>query len=294
MAVATKQVMTPIGIVDLLKLRGFTTDKPTKLVRHQDKRYDVNDLLRRGWLDFYQATQSKPVFRRCEQIVVFVGAGKTSARFIGVYNVLNERSGKPRIRPPDGFPEVFGGYQFFYDLQAVSGFEDLQDRVIVEWGNTISWHQWLKNRNGLNNKEVLELLAGARTVPLFRDYLEFTLTHAELKELHKNEDANREWRSPLSAVAGVYLVLATTTGHQYVGSAYGAKGIWGRWSAYAKNGHGGNKHLKRLVAKGGAYPDAFSYSVLQVLPKTFAAKEVVGREQLYKEKLGTRATGLNS
>jgi hypothetical protein len=95
-------------------------------------------------------------------------------------------------------------------------------------------------------------------------------------------------------VAGVYLILVTKTGKQYVGSAYGIKGIWGRWAAYARNGHGGNKLLKGLLAKGSAYPAAFSYSILQVLPNTLTRNEVVRCEQLIKEKLGSRATGLNA
>jgi hypothetical protein len=129
--------------------------------------------------------------------------------------------------------------------------------------------------------------------PPFRDYLEFTLTHAELVDLYHHEDLNREWRSRLAAVAGVYLILATSTGAQYVGSAHGSKGIWGRWAAYAKNGHGGNLLLKKLVARDHAYPEAFSYSILQILPKTLARSEVLYRERFYKEKLGSRATGLN-
>lgn len=98
----------------------------------------------------------------------------------------------------------------------------------------------------------------------------------------------------LSAVAGVYLILATTTGSQYVGSAYGLEGIWGRWSAYAESGHGGNLLLQELLANDASYPMAFSYSILQILPRTHARSEVLQWERLYKEKLGSRAKGLNA
>lgn len=80
----------------------------------------------------------------------------------------------------------------------------------------------------------------------------------------------------------------------YVGSAYGTDGIWGRWSDYARDGHGGNTLLKDLVASDPDYPRAFSYSILQILPKTLAKDDVIEREGCYKRKLGTRATGLNS
>src|SRR5207245_9343273 len=102
----------------------------------------------------------------------------------------------------------------------------------------------------------------------------------------------REWRARLAAVAGVYLILATTTGALYIGSACGTEGIWGRWAAYARDGHGGNMLLKELLAADPAYPAAFSYSILQILPKTFAREEVLEWERRYKEKLGSRAKGL--
>lgn len=108
----------------------------------------------------------------------------------------------------------------------------------------------------------------------------------------QHQEANREWRARLTAVAGVYLILATTTGRQYVGSACGTEGLWGRWAAYAADGHGGNLLLQELLATDGAYPDSFTYSVLQILPKTAAPAETLEWERLYKQKLGSMATGL--
>jgi hypothetical protein len=151
----------------------------------------------------------------------------------------------------------------------------------------INWHQ------RLSNKPVLELLPGGRRLPVFDDYLEFTLAYRRLRELFQHQDAHRDWRSALEAVAGVYLILAETTGHQYVGSAYGAAGVWGRWEQYAKTGHGGNKQLVDLLGKDADYLERFRFSLLQVLTKTLTRDEVIKRERLYKEKLGTRATGLN-
>lgn len=119
------------------------------------------------------------------------------------------------------------------------------------------------------------------------------MTHRELTELIRK--GNREWRARLSAVAGVYLILDAKTGKQYVGSASGAQGIWGRWSEYADNGHGENKLLKELVeANASVYPNAFTYSVLQMLPKTYAREVVLKSEHRYKKKLGSQAFGLNA
>ena len=136
--------------------------------------------------------------------------------------------------------------------------------------------------------------AKGAVLPPFRDYLEFSLAHSELVDLYSHEDAHREWRARLAAVAGVYLILVTTTGAQYVGSAHGAEGIWGRWASYARDGHGGNALLKQLLAHDSAYPAAFSYSILQILPKTLTRHEVLEWERRYKQKLGSRAAGLNA
>jgi hypothetical protein len=285
-----KEPLSPLGIVDLLKLRGFDADRPAKFVRHQDARYDVHDLMRRGWFEHYQRTQSRPVFDRCERIVSFIGTSGTRGRLVGVYRVLGRSSQPQHIPSPAGFPADYEKKaRYLYDLEREPGYEDLENRVVIDWGKgALAWVQWL------SNKEVVALLAKGNLRPLFRDYLDFTLTHSELKELYVNEDANGEWRARLAAVAGVYLILATKTGAQYVGSACGTDGIWGRWAAYAKDGHGGNKLLRSVIKKDSSYPDAFSYSILQILPKSFARTEVLNWEQRYKEKLGSRAVGLNA
>ena len=279
--------MKSLGIVDLLELRGFDPNRPTKLVRHKDTRYDVHDLMRRGWLDAYQASQSNPVFDNCERIVSFVGTEGTKARFIGVYRVLARRDDGRQMPVPPGCPPELGQGRYFYELQREPGYEDLENRVVIEWGRAaIAFVQ------KLSNKEVIELLPKGQFRPPFRDYLDFTLTHAELVELYAHADANKEWRARLAAVAGIYLILATEDGTQYVGSASGAEGIWGRWAAYAHNGHGGNKQLIELINRNPRYPAAFSYSILQILPKSFGRDEALKLEQRYKEKLGSRSTGL--
>ena len=91
----------------------------------------------------------------------------------------------------------------------------------------------------------------------------------------------------------MYLILRPSTGDQYVGSAYGAKGLLGRWQQYAVNGHGGNERLRAIaLAQPGAWRE-YRYSVLRTLSKSLSAREVIEYEGFYKNKLGTRAFGLN-
>ncbi len=278
-----------LGIVDLLRVYGFNDQLKTKLVRHQDARYDIPSLIREGWFDLYQQLQARPVFSGCEQIVSFVGDGSSRARFLGVYRVTSETKSTSSFVPKDCPYQEWGtdtGYA--YGLVHQSEYADLEGRVVIDWGaGALAWHQHLKN------KPVIEMLPKGRVLEPFRDYLDFSLTNAELIQLTSNPTAHRDWKSSLSAVSGVYLILAQTTGQQYVGSAYGLDGIWGRWCQYAVNGHGGNMLLQELISKDTSYPASFRYSVLQVLPKSTTAAEVIQWERQYKIKLGSRATGLN-
>jgi len=260
-------------------------------VRHQDRKYPVEDLRRHDELEIYQSYQGKPKFHGAEQIVSFYGLSGTRAGFYGVYKVIGRHSASEgrTLNSSDLSQKWSEGSQFFYDLKRDRRFDDFRDRLIIDWGpGALAWVQ------KLDNKPVLEILPPGRKLDPFDDYLEFSLTYAQLKDLYANEQAHRDWRIPLGAVAGVYLILAQKLGEQYVGSAYGEDGIWGRWAKYANSGDGGNVRPRELLRRDSEYPEQFRFSVLQILPKTMTPNEVIKRETLYKRKLGSRATGLNS
>jgi hypothetical protein len=214
-----------------------------------------------GWHELYRSYQRKPGFHGVERIVSFYGSPGTHAGFYGVYQVLGHRPGAegstldlcPWSRQWNS--EV----KFFHDLKRDSRFDDLRNRLIIDWGRGRNWVQ------NLRNKPVLEIQEPGRELTPFDDYLESSLTYDELKSLFENEGSHRDWQVHLSAVGGVYLILAEGSGDMYVGSASGESGIWGRWREYATSGDGGNARLR----------------------------EPIRREELNKRKLGTRAKGLN-
>ena len=98
------------------------------------------------------------------------------------------------------------------------------------------------------------------------DFLGFDNVNVDYKTLkHIVMDNITSWKSALSNVKGIYLIVDTLTGKQYVGSAYGDECIWQRWERYTKDGHGGNVELKELLrANGEAYKYNFKYSILEV------------------------------
>ncbi len=179
--------MATLGIQDLLTLRGFDFKGRTKLVRHLDSRYDVHDLLRRDWLEAYQNYQKKPVFDGVDHVISFVGLGGNRARLLGVYRVLERRPGKDVELPPHCPHVEWKSNPYHYELQRQPGFEDLEHRVVIEWGKAaLAWHQWFSDRR------VLEILPEGQLRQLFRDYLEFTLTYSELSHLYTHEEANKD------------------------------------------------------------------------------------------------------
>ncbi len=127
------------------------------------------------------------------------------------------------------------------------------------------------------------------------DFLGFDSVNIDYKTLkYIVSDNILSWKSAMSNVKGIYLIVDTYTGKQYVGSAYGDDCIWQRWSNYAKNGHGGNIELKELIKTNGAdYKYNFKYSILEVCNMNLGNEYIISRESHWKEVLLTREFGLN-
>lgn len=275
-------------VSDLLNLNGLQVDDGVRLVRHRDPRYDMDQLLEEGLFETYQSFQRRPVFHGLHHIVSLIGDEGATARLHGIYSV-GEAKDAGAIRLPPDFPyaEWQRHSRYYYPLARQTQYANLEDRVLIDWKG----RNWVQK---VNSKQVIELLPPGKVRQPFRDYLDFVLSYRDLVELYRNPDANREWRLRLSLIAGVYLIVASTTGEQYVGSASGEFGIWGRWRQYAETGHGGNRGLRRLIDSDSRYPAAFRFSILQVLPKSLTPDQALQLEQRFKRKLGRLATSLNA
>jgi len=276
----------------ILELRGVDTSKNIKVVRHQDSKRDIHTIYQNGEFDIYQSIQFRSVFDGAELLVSFIGLENTKARLVGLY----ECQGKTHLRELQKMPpahlyekEIEDQYTW-YKLKRVSVLDDFQDRLIIKWGAPSSTRSWVQRKL---DKEVLEILPEGY-VRDFPGYEDFVLTYSELVKLIENPDPNREWYNRLSSVAGIYLIVDTATGKQYIGSASGKGGIWGRWVSYVKTGHGGNKQLRGLVEANTGNVENWQFTILRTLPISLAKQEIIKKENLYKEKLGSRSFGLNS
>ncbi|MFO1052759.1 MAG: GIY-YIG nuclease family protein [Planctomycetota bacterium] len=258
-----------------------------KLVRHADTRIDLAAIVRTGFLEAYESIQSRPVFHDCEFVLRFVGELGTRARFVGCSRVLGHRPGVGLCPPGFPCPEIWSG-NWTYHLEPMSTFDDLRDRLVIDWGQGA--RSWVQRKL---DKPVLEIRPRG-FVADFPGYEDVILSFDELKRIVNQPDANRVWHRTLSAVAGVYLIVDLQTSHQYVGSAHGDRGILGRWECYAATGHGGNARLLELVGTDASRAGSFQFTILRTLPKSMAAREVLEIEAAFKRKLGSRAFGLNA
>ncbi len=152
----------------------------------------------------------------------------------------------------------------------------------------------VKFENHYANLEVQEILREPFSGRSFPGLESIDLSFEELEALIRL--ARPDWKAALSSVKGVYLISDVVTGKRYVGSAYGDRGIWSRWSDYVETGHGGNVELRALVTD----PTleycrrAFRFALLEYRAAATPDDMIVGREKYWKGILGSRGEhGLN-
>lgn len=280
-----------LSILELLGLRGLDVTKNIKVARHKDTRIDVHELFAKEEFELYQSYQEKDRFKNCKYLVSCLGIPYNQALFVGVYEVKNTKkiNGFPKDKNVSFQGKVKVESKYLYELEKMTGFEDLEGRLVIKW-NEIGqlWCVNLKTRE----KEVAQILPKA-FVRDFPGYNEVKLFHMEMKKIVQDPTSNPVWHKMLSSINAVYLIVDTTNGQQYVGSAYGQDGLFGRWKTYAQNGHGNNKKLMDILNNQPNRVNSFKYSILQTYPATLTKAEVIKEEMNYIDKLGTRAFGLN-
>lgn len=230
----------------------------------------------------WQREQPDSKMKNVDYLVVFLAEEGCECRFIGVFR--NNGLKRPTC---EGFSE--------YNLEEVEGFEGLKDKVVIDWGK--GTRSWMQKWQSTKNVRRIDQVNTGDDIPYFIRYEDVILSFSQLQKVVED----KEWKSKLESLNCVYMILDKETGKQYVGVTYkdmkpGIKnGILGRWTEYAKTGHGNNKLLVALLAeKGISYADQnFQWTILETLPLNVTPKVAIDRESLYKKKFGTREHGYN-
>ncbi|MCQ8130249.1 GIY-YIG nuclease family protein [Methylomonas rivi] len=286
-----------LTLADLFQYYGLKPEK-IKLVRHGTEKTRQKKNVQLSILEifqtdlekfcYYQSFQQPKKFSKAEHIASFARTRGTTALFLGVWDI------KGKLPPTEFNEQLLSRFREFqtefdwteemvwYDLQRNPTMNELSQRLVIDWGKgTLAWVQ-----NGSTIKNILEIKP-QNPIGQFKSYDEILLSYQDLKLLIKEDAANSDWLARLSAVKGVYLIRDRLSGKLYVGSAYGDKGIYGRWAEYAKYGHGNNQQLIKLDC------NHFEFSILETLPFGFDDEDVIAREKRWKDRLGTRQFGLN-
>lgn len=227
----------------------------------------------------WQEEQNQKNFE-CDRILSLIHLEESRWLFAGVYDVLGVRKGNRHN--PDGYQ---------YDTREVRRLEHLTGRAIIRFDKKFR-ASYLRGPRYAEQMRMVGLLEQRMTVGEFPGFNSVLLSHAKLKTVVRENIES--WRAALSNVAGVYVITDKSSGKQYVGSACGIGGIWSRWCAYAKSGHGGNAELRSLLSdKGAPHAEDFQYAILEVCDLNASCDFVIGRESHWKEVLQTRDHGLN-
>ncbi|WP_202920587.1 hypothetical protein [Urbifossiella limnaea] len=267
----------------LLKQEGLSLAE-VRLLRHKDRSAAKGRSPYELWRDHpekfhsYQSSQSLDNEPRLTGAywAAFVVSPTDETLFAGLYSVAGKKVLDQDLPMPhkDGVDQA--GSCHWYDLTLTDHLKDLAGRLVVAWGGGyLSWIQ----RADTQDKVVLELRA-AFTEPAFPGYLNFIRPLSGLDSLHTG------WVAALRAVKGVYVLTCPKTQEQYVGSASGADGFWGRWQDYVQNGHGGNVGLKSRD------PSDYQVAILEVAGTAATPDDVLKMEALWKAKLRTKEMGL--
>lgn len=276
-------------LADILKMYGIKA-RDTRIVRHTTNRKEIREIVELGLFDLYQSYQKTKVFRDSKYIITFIATEGKNAILHGLYTVkqVEKTDTLPlELHPIMNIENWGSGPYYKYELERDYLLEDLEERLVIDWGgSTISWCQKKVD------KEVVTILEKG-SVNAFLGYEKVLLDFEELEKMIKHPDVNKQWKSNLSNIYAVYLILDTKTGQQYIGSAYGKEGLWGRWRNYVQTKHGGNRVLIELLNNDPLRYKKFRFSILNILPNSALKEEIIELEQLVKEKLGTRVFGLN-
>lgn len=284
--------MKIIRLQDILPLDQLQKKGKVLLIRHHHENLaEMNEM---NLIEEYQSFQRKKAFFDCKYIVSFLGGEKNSAVFYGLYKVM-DRLTKENL--PNYSNELKKYYrnqnrskEIFLKLEKIEQYDIFADRLVINW---LVPRGWYNTYGKVQDKEVIKILP-SNFVDDFPGLMSIMISYKNLKKIIENPQSHSVWFESLTRLQAIYLILDKKSGNKYIGTTYGKNGLWQRWKSYIKgDGTGNNKELKALKEKDPKFYINFQFSILEVLSKTANQKYCTEKESIWKEKLGSKAFGLN-
>lgn len=293
-----------MNLNDLLNDKGIDP-RHVFVMRHRPSEPELNKVL--PWLaadkpdifNAYQQTQgpklekAMKVLQGTGFVASFIGHKPAKALFVGLYRIGDS---KPLTHsqywnvPANIELKAFGmgGFKaedrrsslLWFDLALMDFYAQWKGKLVVGWPPPErSW--W--RRAHRNDFPVLAILEDSALVAGMPEWNEMMLTWEELSVLPTR------WKAALEQWRGIYYIFDVSDRKGYVGSAYGAENLLGRWLKYASPGHGGNRLLRERD------PRNFRFTILQRSSPDMDAGDVIRLEGTWKDRLHARAPiGLNN
>lgn len=283
-----------IYLEDILPLEALNEDKTGTVLLIRHSHIKLSEMERLGLIEEYQSFQDKPAFLKCRYIVSFLSGEKNTAVFFGLYRVKDIISGKNLPQ----YSIALSSYcnpqditkDFKIELEKEIEYGKYKNRIVIDW---VVPRGWYNTFGKVGEKPVIKLLP-YKYVADFPGLMNIRLSFNEMKQIIENPDSHEEWYNSLTRLQAVYLILDNASGFQYVGTTYGENGLWQRWSSYVKTeGTGNNKQLEEMKINRLNFQFDLQFSILEVLTKTAEKNYCIEKESMWKNKLGTRAHGLN-
>ncbi|GGG82471.1 hypothetical protein GCM10011415_35240 [Salipiger pallidus] len=164
-----------------------------------------------------------------------------------------------------------------FDLNRLARFSDLEKRLICRDPGGRAYMRLAET----TPLQVRELRRHAHVAPPMPDWTELSLTRSDITTLP------RQWAATLRHWRGIYLIVDESDGQRYVGSAYGAENLLGRWQRHVAGDVGVPVELRPRD------PSRFRFSILELMAPTALVEDVVACENSWKLRLDTRRNGLN-
>lgn len=260
-----------MNLSDLLR-KNDIDPQHVLVLRHRPPEPKLNEVFR-SWasekpevFNAYQQTQGAKVERAMQgakYVASFIGHEAGKALFVGLYSVGDSKPltveeywrvpayiemrafGTKGFTGDDGRKSIL-----WFDLALTDFCSSWKGKLIVKWPpQDRAWWRWADR----NEFRILAILEDSALDAVMPRWDEMALTWEQLKFLPTR------WKASLSAWRGIYYIFDASCGRAYVGSAYGADNLLGRWLNYAATGHGGNKLLR------GRDPQHFRFSLLQLV-----------------------------
>jgi hypothetical protein len=216
----------------------------------------------------WQEEQTKRNFQ-CDMILSLIQLHDDQWLFAGVYKILgvNKQTEK----------------HFIYQTELIPQQDELIGRIVIKYKKPFRASYLIGEKFG-HHLELVEIKPQRISIEPFPGYNRVIISHDHLCTIFKQQDIS--WKTALSNVKGIYLILDRNTLQMYVGSATGIFGIWQRWDEYSKTKDGGDVELKKIIEeKGREYASNFQYSILEIADFHSTDLDILKREQHWKNVL---------